>query len=126
MPSDPQSPIGDDLASSEPGGKVARNFAFSLISMLVATPLNVVGMLILARKLGPETAGLCFTVFAVAVVVFITSGLGVSTLLTRNIAANPRRYREITGQGAALLLVVILLVRKPVRMVMNIHTTTEM
>ncbi len=99
------------LAAPQPRrqGRVARNFAFSAISMLVATPLNVLAMLVLARRLGPEPVGMCFTVFAIAIVVYILSGMGVSTTLIRRIAERPEEFQLRVREAGALFFPVALL-----------------
>ncbi len=77
--------------------------------MVVATPLNVLAMLVLARRLGPEPVGMCFTVFAIAIVVYILSGMGISTTLTRRIAERPEEFKLRVSEAGGLFFPVALL-----------------
>ena len=89
-------------------GGVPRNMMFSLLSLFVATPLNIIGMLLIARRLGTQYAGLSFAVFAVAIVVYILSGAGVATVLTRRIARDLEDFRNQVAEATGMLLLVTL------------------
>lgn len=99
---------GPPRDDSGPQHRVARNFLFSVVSMLVATPLNIIGMWLMARRLGKETVGVCFSIFAIAIVVYILSGLGVATVLARRVAKDLKNLRRHVGEAAGVCLLVSL------------------
>ncbi len=97
-------PQGDQQLSSN--HVIVRNSAFNLLGMALIVPLNFLALFTLARRLGQQSLGIFFAIFAISAVIFLMSSVGVTTVLTRRIAQAPERLREIVAEAVGLWLVI--------------------
>ena len=86
--------------------RMVKNSAFNLIGMALIVPLNFVALFTLARRLGKESLGIFFTLFAISAVIYLVTSSGATTVLMRRIAQNRERMSQIVGQAAGILVVV--------------------
>ncbi len=93
---------GDALA------RIVRNSAFNALGTALILPFNFIALFTLARRLGKESLGTFFTIFAISAVIHWIADAGVSTVLTHRIARAPERVRRIVGEAAGMLLLVAL------------------
>jgi stage V sporulation protein B len=111
---------GDDMAKPSPThgaapahagsfGRIVRNSGINVIGTVLNLVLSFVAVFLLARRLGPDTVGLYFTLFTIALVVYFILESGITTVLTRRIAREPARLKKHVAEANGLLLVVSLL-----------------
>ncbi|HWL72248.1 MAG TPA: flippase, partial [Burkholderiaceae bacterium] len=93
---------GDALA------RLVRNSAFNALGTALILPFNFIALFTLARRLGKESLGTFFTIFAISAVIHWIADAGVSTVLTHRIARAPDQLRRIVGEAAGMLLLVAL------------------
>jgi O-antigen/teichoic acid export membrane protein len=93
---------GDALA------RIVRNSAFNALGTALILPFNFIALFTLARRLGKESLGTFFTIFAISAVIHWIADAGVSTVLTHRIARAPDQLRRIVSEAAGMLLLVAL------------------
>jgi O-antigen/teichoic acid export membrane protein len=91
---------GDALA------RIVRNSAFNALGTALILPFNFIALFTLARRLGKESLGTFFTIFAISAVIHWIADAGVYTVLTHRIARAPDQLRRIVGEAAGMLLLV--------------------
>jgi O-antigen/teichoic acid export membrane protein len=95
-------------APGEALARIVRNSAFNALGMTLILPFNFIALFTLARRLGKESLGTFFTIFAISAVIHWIADAGVSTVLTHRIARAPDQLRRIVGEAAGMLLLVAL------------------
>jgi O-antigen/teichoic acid export membrane protein len=83
-----------------------RNSAFNALGTALILPFNFIALFTLARRLGKESLGTFFTIFAISAVIHWIGDAGISTVLTHRIARAPDRLRRIVAEAAGMLVVV--------------------
>jgi O-antigen/teichoic acid export membrane protein len=83
-----------------------RNSTFNVLGMALIVPLNFVALFTLARRLGKESLGIFFTLFAISAVIYLLASSGATMVLTRRIAQSRQDLRRIVGEAAGVLVVV--------------------
>jgi O-antigen/teichoic acid export membrane protein len=96
------SSAGESLA------RIVRNSAFNAAGMALILPFNFVALFTLARRLGKESLGTFFTIFAISAVIHWIADAGVTTVLTHRVARAPHQLRRIVGEAAGMLVIVSL------------------
>jgi stage V sporulation protein B len=91
---------GDTLA------RLVRNSTFNAIGTALILPFNFIALFTLARRLGKESLGIFFTIFAISAVIHWIGDAGVATVLTHRIARAPDRLRHIVAEAAGMLVTV--------------------
>jgi O-antigen/teichoic acid export membrane protein len=99
----PNSPSG---SANESLARMVRNSAFNVIGTALILPFNFIALFTLARRLGKESLGTFFTIFAIAAVIHWIADAGVATVLTHRVARAPHQLRRIVGEAAGMLLLV--------------------
>ncbi len=92
--------------SRQSSSLIVRNSMFNLLGMALIVPLNFVTLFILARRLGKESLGEYFTLFAISAVIFLLVSSGMTTVLVRRIAQSRNTMRKIVGEACGVLVVV--------------------
>ena len=64
--------------SRQSSSLIVRNSMFNLLGMALIVPLNFVTLFILARRLGKESLGEYFTLFAISAVIFLLVSSGMT------------------------------------------------
>ncbi len=98
-----------NLESASPGeslARIVRNSAFNAAGTALILPFNFVALFTLARRLGKESLGTFFTIFAISAVIHWIADMGVATVLTHRVARSPHQLRRIIGEATGMLLVV--------------------
>lgn len=95
-------------AASDALARIVRNSAFNALGTALILPFNFIALFTLARRLGSESLGTFFTIFAISAVIHWIGDAGVSTVLTHRIARAPDQLRRIVGEAAGMLLLVAL------------------
>ena len=85
-----------------------RNSAFNALGTALIVPCNFIALFTLARRLGAESMGLFFTLFAVCAVIHWISDAGTTTVLTRRIARSQDDLRRIVGEAIGVMTIVCL------------------
>lgn len=83
---------------------VLRNMGYNLGGMVLSTGLNFITIFVLARRLGRESLGVYFSVFAIGVVIHFLLEGGFITILTRKIARKPDCMRDYVADAGGLLV----------------------
>jgi stage V sporulation protein B len=91
---------GDILA------RLVRNSAFNALGTALILPFNFIALFTLARRLGKESLGTFFTIFAISAVIHWIGDAGVATVLTHRIARAPDKLRNIVAEAAGMLVIV--------------------
>src|SRR4051794_39610812 len=86
--------------------KVVRNSSFNAIGTMLIVPFNFIAMFLLARRLGAESLGAFFTIFAICAVIHWIADAGTTTVMTRRVARHPDDLRIIVAEAIGVLLVV--------------------
>jgi O-antigen/teichoic acid export membrane protein len=101
MPGQPHSSAaGDTLA------RIVRNSVFNALGTALILPFNFIALFLLARRLGAESLGTFFTIFAISAVIHWIADAGVTTVLTHRIARAPDQLRRLVAEATGMLLVV--------------------
>ena len=101
-------PKRDGDANDTSSRRIVRNGTLNVLGTMIYVPLNLVTVFVLARRLGAETLGVYFTIFAIAVVVHFILEAGITTVLTRRIAQSADRLRNHVAEAAGLWMLVSL------------------
>lgn len=110
-----KNPASQDDIDIQPGGsrsesplpRIVRNSTFNALGMMLIVPLNFVALFTMARRLGAESMGVYFTIFATCAVIHWIADAGTSTVLTRRVARTPHDLRLILAEAMGVMLVVI-------------------
>ena len=97
----------DGPATGPSRHRVARNSAFNLISQGLHAVFNLAVVFILARRLGKETLGEYFAIFALMLVVQLILESGITTVLTMRMVQRPEHWRRTVAEGFGLLLITV-------------------
>src|SRR5918999_4846141 len=95
--------------SASPGeslARIVRNSAFNALGTALILPFNFIALFTLARRLGKESLGTFFTIFAISAVIHWIADAGIATVLTHRVARAPHQLRRIVGEATGMLLVV--------------------
>ncbi len=107
----PNHPRPKSTRSGLSGDAVVRivwNSAFNAMGTALILPFNFIALFTLARRLGKESLGTFFTIFAISAVIHWIADAGLSTVLTHRVARAPEKLRSIVAEAAGMLLVVSL------------------
>src|SRR5215213_8495536 len=97
--------ISSDLSLT----KIIRNSGFNALGTMLIIPFNFVAMFLLARRLGPETLGAFFTIFAICAVIHWIADAGTTTVMTRRVARFPHELPTIVAEALGVLLLVCII-----------------
>lgn len=86
--------------------RIVRNSTFNAVGMLLIVPLNFVALFTMARRLGAESVGAYFTIFAICAVVHWIADAGTSTMLTRHVARTREDLPLILAEAIGIMFVV--------------------
>lgn len=89
--------------------KVVRNSGFNALGTMLIVPFNFVAMFLLARRLGAESLGAFFTIFAICAVIHWIADAGTTTVMTRRVARHPDDLRIIVSEALGVLIIVCLI-----------------
>src|SRR5687767_11893807 len=95
-------------AATESLARIVRNSAFNAMGVALILPFNFIALFTLARRLGKDSLGTFFTIFAISAVIHWIADAGVSTVLTRRVARAPEQLRQIVGEATGMLMLVCL------------------
>ena len=84
-------------AATSAGNPVGRNIGFLTMSQVITWSLTAVWTLFVPRLLGPAGVGLLVVAWAASGIFVAVGGLGLQTLLVREIAAAPERAPRLLG-----------------------------
>src|SRR5918995_4058387 len=99
----PGIPLGSDALV-----RIVRNSVFNAVGTALILPCNFIALFTLARRLGKESLGTFFTIFAISAVIHWVADAGVTTVLTHRIARAPNQLQRIVAEATGMLLVVAL------------------
>jgi O-antigen/teichoic acid export membrane protein len=101
---------GKSPTSSSFGGeslaRIVRNSAFNALGTALILPFNFIALFTLARRLGKDSLGTFFTIFAISAVIHWVADCGIATVLTHRVARAPDKLRPIVAEATGLLCVV--------------------
>src|SRR5262245_58242290 len=102
MPDSTRFPDSVHSSTTTPGESLARmvrNSAFNSVGTALILPFNFIGLFTLARRLGKDSLGTFFTIFAIAAVIHWIADCGVATVLTHRVAKAPHQLRQIVAEA---------------------------
>jgi O-antigen/teichoic acid export membrane protein len=86
--------------------RMVRNSVFNGLGAVLIVPLNFFALFTLARRLGAESLGGFFTIFAISAVIHWIADAGTTTVLTRRVARERGGLATIIPEAMGVLLVV--------------------
>lgn len=95
------------LAPCSPLAHILRNGAANLAVQVFQVTANLFVFLILARCLGKVLLGEYYTLWALIMVLQLLLEAGLGTVLTRRIAQEPGRWREIVAEAEGFFVVIV-------------------
>ncbi|MCI0492460.1 MAG: oligosaccharide flippase family protein, partial [Planctomycetes bacterium] len=104
----PESVHSSGTTPGESLARMVRNSAFNAVGTALILPLNFIALFTLARRLGKDSLGTFFTIFAISAVIHWIADCGVATVLTHRVAKAPHRLRQIVAEATGMLVLVAL------------------
>lgn len=87
---------------------LARNTAFNAGGFLLNAMLNLVALCALARCLGKDELGIYYTIYALLMLVQLTSEAGLTTALPCRMLRRPEHWRTAVSEATSVLVLVLL------------------
>jgi O-antigen/teichoic acid export membrane protein len=84
--------------------RMVRNSVFNGIGAVLIVPFNFFALFTLARRLGADSLGTFFTLFAISAVIHWVADAGTTTVLTRRVAREPNKLGTLVPEAAGVLL----------------------
>jgi stage V sporulation protein B len=84
--------------------RMVRNSVFNGIGTVLIVPFNFFALFTLARRLGAESLGAFFTIFAMSAVIHWIADAGTTTVLTRRVARERGNLATIVPEAVGVLL----------------------
>jgi stage V sporulation protein B len=109
----PESELSDAAATADAAApvvsseislaRIVRNSGFNVLGTVLIVPFNFVAMFLLARRLGTESLGEFFTIFAICAVIHWIADAGTTTVMTRRVARFPHQLPTIVAEALGML-----------------------